>query len=100
MEEAEALKDDKGTTNEDNENKQDLCSGTSAEENKMDESDPFGLNAFMSNAKKDERVKGKKNTLAKMRKEEEEGNKSFLKGQRESLIICLEIAARRYKTPW
>ncbi|KAF2307011.1 hypothetical protein GH714_023286 [Hevea brasiliensis] len=101
IEDAAALKDEKGaTTDEDSENRQDLSSGSSADESKMDESDPFGLDAFMSNKpKKDKRTKGKKDPLAKMRKEEEE-NKSFLKAQRESLIICLEIASRRYKTPW
>lgn len=100
-EEAATLNDLKETTNEDNENKLDVCLGASAEGNKMDESDPFGLDAFMSHTKKDERAKGKTDTLAKMRKEEDqEGKKSFLKGQRESLIICLEIAARRYKIPW
>lgn len=55
----------------------------------MDESDPFGLDAFTSKPKKDERAKGKKDTLPKIQKEEE--NKSFLKALRESLIICLEM---------
>ncbi|XP_065852883.1 uncharacterized protein [Euphorbia lathyris] len=90
IEEAAALEDEAGTS--------DLSSGPSAEENK--ESDPFGLDALMIPAKKDEKAKGKKETLAKMRKEDEEENKRFLKAQRESLIICLEIAAHRYKTPW
>jgi hypothetical protein len=64
-------------------------------------SDPFGLDALIpSTVKKDEKVKGKKDTPVKVREEEEEESKRFLKYQREALITCLEIAARRYKIPW
>lgn len=67
-----------------------------------EESDPFGLDALIpSTSKKDDKSKGKRVTLAKARKgEEEEETKRFLRSQREALISCLEIAANRYRTPW
>ncbi|KAF8017797.1 hypothetical protein BT93_H2867 [Corymbia citriodora subsp. variegata] len=61
--------------------------------NNKEELDPFGLDALIPS-------KAKKDTAAKIRKEEEDEDKRFLKSQREALIVCLEIAARRYKTPW
>ncbi|KAK8633929.1 hypothetical protein V6N13_014761 [Hibiscus sabdariffa] len=73
----------------------------SAEENNKDESDPFGLDALIPRSgKKDDRAKGKKDVTTKSRKDDEEDTKRFLKSKREALISCLEIAARRYKTPW
>ncbi|KAL4377830.1 hypothetical protein GQ457_02G033940 [Hibiscus cannabinus] len=73
----------------------------SAEENNKDESDPFGLDALIPRSgKKDDRAKGKKDVTIKSRKDDEEDTKRFLKSKREALISCLEIAARRYKTPW
>ncbi|OIT40073.1 PREDICTED: uncharacterized protein LOC109237270 isoform X1 [Nicotiana attenuata] len=67
-----------------------------------EESDPFGLDALIpSTSKKDDKSKGKRVTLAKARKgEEEEETKRFLRSQREAMISCLEIAANRYRTPW
>lgn len=67
-----------------------------------EESDPFGLDALIpSTSKIDDKSKGKRVTLAKARKgEEEEETKRFLRSQREALISCLEIAANRYRTPW
>lgn len=77
-----------------------MAAAVQAEENHEDEADPFGLDAFIpKKIKKDDRTKGKKDTGAKI-KEDEEENKRFLKMQREALITCLEIAAHRYKTPW
>ncbi|KAG8377838.1 hypothetical protein BUALT_Bualt08G0075200 [Buddleja alternifolia] len=67
-----------------------------AEENKEEEPDPFGLDALIS---KDEKSKSKKEALSGSKKDDEE-EKRFLKSQREALISCLEIAAKRYKTPW
>ncbi|KAJ8770199.1 hypothetical protein K2173_011534 [Erythroxylum novogranatense] len=68
---------------------------------RKDESDPFGLDAFIpSTVKKDERAKAKKGTAARIRKDDEEETRRFLKSQREALISCLEIAANRYRTPW
>lgn len=62
--------------------------------------DPFGLDALIPNtSKKDEKVKGRREAMEKNKKEEDE-SKRFLKAHREALISCLEIAARRYKTPW
>lgn len=64
------------------------------------ESDPFGLDALISDGlRKDENTKEKKET-SKSQEEEEDERKKFLRLQREALIICLEIAAKRYKTPW
>ncbi|KAL5768161.1 hypothetical protein ACOSQ2_014944 [Xanthoceras sorbifolium] len=101
VEEAVALKDETEMTNEDGSDEQEMPLGIVSEENKKDESDPFGLDALIpSKMKKDDRTKGKKDSVVKVRKEEEEENKRFLKSQREALITCLEIAARRYKTPW
>lgn len=100
LEEAAALKDEAEKTNEDSKNKQDMPPAVQAEENHKDEADPFGLDAFIpKRIKKDDRTKGKKETGAKI-KEDEEEYKRFLKSQREALITCLEIAAHRYKTPW
>ncbi|KAJ6794456.1 uncharacterized protein M6B38_232745 [Iris pallida] len=63
-------------------------------------SDPFGLDALIpSKLKKDERSR-EKEVVALKRKAEEEELKRFIKSQREALLLCLETAARRYKTPW
>lgn len=63
-------------------------------------SDPFGLDALLpSTSKKDERSKVKEVTAVNRRAEEEE-SKGFIKSQREVLLLCLEIAAKRYKVPW
>lgn len=68
---------------------------------RQEELDPFGLDAFLPGSlKKGERAKGKNDVASKARKDEEIETKSFLKGQREALISCLEIAAHRYKIPW
>ncbi|KAK1415053.1 hypothetical protein QVD17_30823 [Tagetes erecta] len=68
----------------------------------QEESDPFGLDALIPNASKSEKVKVKLDAEAtsKFRKEEDEEAKRFLKSRREALILCLEIAAKRYKIPW
>jgi hypothetical protein len=72
----------------------------SEENEEEEESDPFGLDAFMSSSvNKGGKTKEKKDAAARM-KEEVEENKRFIRSQREALITCLEIAARRYKTPW
>ncbi|XP_050221786.1 uncharacterized protein LOC126671979 [Mercurialis annua] len=100
IEEAEALQEETETNDKDSKNKHDPSSGDSAEENLKSESDPFGLDALLCTTKKEDRAKGKKGSLSKTGKEDEEENKRFLKGHRESLITCLEIAARRYKLAW
>ncbi|KAK7278237.1 hypothetical protein RJT34_23263 [Clitoria ternatea] len=70
-------------------------------DNNGEEADPFGLDALIpGSAKKGEKSKAKNEAAVKIRKEDEEETKRFLKSQREALITCLEIAARRYKTPW
>ncbi|KAK7376314.1 hypothetical protein VNO78_34780 [Psophocarpus tetragonolobus] len=68
-------------------------------DNDGEEADPFGLDALIS-TKKGEKLKGKNEAVVKIRMEDEEETKRYLKSQREALITCLEIAARRYKTPW
>ncbi|KAL0317166.1 UNVERIFIED_CONTAM: hypothetical protein Sangu_2130900 [Sesamum angustifolium] len=63
--------------------------------------DPFGLDALISDApKKEEKSKGKKDSLPHNKKDDDEDKRTSLKSQREALICCLEIAAKRYKTPW
>ncbi|KAL0913702.1 hypothetical protein M5K25_017181 [Dendrobium thyrsiflorum] len=62
--------------------------------------DPFGLDALLlPTGKKNEKPKGKE-IAALNKKSEEEEHKRFIKAQREGLLLCLEIAARRYKIPW
>lgn len=70
----------------------------SSEDSNKEGFDPFGLDALILK-KNDEKAKGKKDGAAKYREEEDE-NKRFLKCQREALVLCLEIAAKRYKLPW
>ncbi|KAK9292172.1 hypothetical protein L1049_020131 [Liquidambar formosana] len=101
IEEAAALKDEIKVLDADDQEKQDKSLVTSPKANNKEETDPFGLDALIPGTiKKDEKPKGKKDAAAKIRKEEEEEAKRFLTSQREALIICLEIAAQRYKTPW
>lgn len=70
-------------------------------DNDGEEADPFGLDALIpSSTKRSEKLKAKNEAAVKIRVEDEEETKRFLKSQREALITCLEIAARRYKTPW
>ncbi|XP_020593705.1 uncharacterized protein LOC110033888 isoform X3 [Phalaenopsis equestris] len=62
--------------------------------------DPFGLDALLLHAgKKNEKSRGKE-VAALNKKADEEEHKKFVKAQREVLLLCLEIAARRYKVPW
>lgn len=82
----------------DNQSKEEMPSA-SFENSKKEEFDPFGLDALILN-KNDEKAKGKKDGAAKYRKGEDDENKRFLKCQREALVLCLEIAAKRYKLPW
>lgn len=83
------------------ESHRDNTSASSIPEAKEEEPDPFGLDALIpSTSKKDDKAKGKRELVAKNKKSEEEEARKFLRGQREALISCLEIAARRYKTPW
>ncbi|XP_070676402.1 uncharacterized protein [Malus domestica] len=97
-EEAAVLEDDTNLANEDVPTKQDVTSAAPAENND-EESDPFGLDAFLTPAstKKDDKTKGKTDNMITR---EEEETKRFLRSKREALVLCLEIAARCYKTPW
>ncbi|KAA8534632.1 hypothetical protein F0562_032109 [Nyssa sinensis] len=99
IEEAAALKGEAEVADAGSQMKQDPSFVASSVENNK-ELDPFGLDSLIpSTLKKDEKSKGKE-AAAKIRKGEEEETKRFLKSHREALIPCLEIAARRYKTPW
>ncbi|URD74903.1 hypothetical protein MUK42_07943 [Musa troglodytarum] len=70
-------------------------------ETKNHVSDPFGLDVLLpSKSKKDKRARGKDVTSSNQREEEAEEPRRFIKYQREALLLCLEIAARRYKVPW
>ncbi|PUZ78290.1 hypothetical protein GQ55_1G441600 [Panicum hallii var. hallii] len=63
-------------------------------------SDPFGLDDLLANKpKKSERAR-EKEVAALNSKADEDDSKRFLKSQREALLKCLEIAARRYRIPW
>lgn len=65
-----------------------------------EEPDPFGLDALISNTPaKEEKLNGKKEPSSNSRKEDDEKGR-FLKLQRQALLLCLESAAKRYKTPW
>ncbi|KAL7587065.1 hypothetical protein Lser_V15G35737 [Lactuca serriola] len=104
IEEAAALKDDSEMVESDSQTEQHSSSNPMPESSIKEESDPFGLDALIPNAsKKDEKVKAKldaESTASKIRKEEDDEAKRFLKLERAALILCLEIAAKRYKIPW
>uniref|UniRef100_A0A1D1YHK7 Extracellular sulfatase SULF-1 n=2 Tax=Anthurium amnicola TaxID=1678845 RepID=A0A1D1YHK7_9ARAE len=71
----------------------------STEVNK-ESSDPFGLDELLSDSsRKGGKARGRKEAAMSKLKVDEE-HKRFLRSQREALILCLEIAARRYKIPW
>lgn len=100
MEDAAALKDQKEIKDYDAHIIDGISLKALVENSDKQEPDPFGLDALIPSCagKKGEKSKGKKEELTKIMEEEEA--KRFLKSQREALISCLEIAARRYKTPW
>ncbi|XP_073297553.1 uncharacterized protein [Primulina huaijiensis] len=97
MEEAVNLKEEPGMVNADEKMNEVSTHATSEQHEELD---PFGLDRLITNTtKKDEKSKGKNEPLTRSKKDEEE-NRIFLKSQREALISCVEIAAKRYKTPW
>jgi hypothetical protein len=98
-----------GTT----ENKTDHCVPTAASNSVPDDSthaaasdlreessDPFGLDDLLERKSKKSEKAREKTVAALNRKADEEKSKRFLKSQREALLKCLEIAARRYRMPW
>lgn len=102
IEEAEALaKDENEVADREEQEPGNMASTASPEPDKKEESDPFGLDALLppSTTKKEERTKGKKEAAA-LNKTAVDESKISLKWRREALILCLEIAARRYKIPW
>ena len=63
-------------------------------------SDPFGLDDLLANKpKKSERAR-EKEVAALNSKADADDSKRVLRSQREALLKCLEIAARRYRIPW
>lgn len=104
MEEAAALKDESEAVEAKCHTEQQASVNPIPESSFKEESDPFGLDALIPNAsRKNEKVKTKLDaeaTASKLRLEEDEESKRFLKSEREALILCLEIAAKRYKIPW
>lgn len=97
MEEAVNLKEEPKLVNADEKMNEVSPHATSEQHEELD---PFGLDRLITNTtKKDEKSKGKNEPLTRS-KEDEEENKRFLKSQREALISCVEIAAKRYKIPW
>ncbi|XP_051133466.1 uncharacterized protein LOC127253078 isoform X2 [Andrographis paniculata] len=65
-----------------------------------EELDPFGLDALISNAPTKAEKREAKEVPSNSRQDDEVYNRRILKSRREALISCLEIAAKRYKTPW
>uniref|UniRef100_A0A0E0CT77 Uncharacterized protein n=1 Tax=Oryza meridionalis TaxID=40149 RepID=A0A0E0CT77_9ORYZ len=63
-------------------------------------SDPFGLDGLLEHKSKKSEKAREKTVAALNRKADEDESKRFLKSQREVLLKCLEIAARRYRIPW
>uniref|UniRef100_A0A0D9VMT0 Uncharacterized protein n=1 Tax=Leersia perrieri TaxID=77586 RepID=A0A0D9VMT0_9ORYZ len=63
-------------------------------------SDPFGLDGLLEHKSKKSEKAREKTFAALNRKSDEEESKRFLRSQREALLKCLEIAARRYRIPW
>ncbi|GER38080.1 aldolase-type TIM barrel family protein [Striga asiatica] len=92
-EEAVALKNEAGELNADGQLNKELSPVTFNEE----ADDPYGLDALIS---KEEKTNRKKVPLSNSVKDDEQQSRRLLKLQREALVSCLEIAAKRYKTPW
>ncbi|KAJ0963604.1 hypothetical protein J5N97_028726 [Dioscorea zingiberensis] len=85
---------------EENNNLDSSTPSAAPSESIKDASDPFGLDALLpSMPKKDEKAREKVVAFLNRQTDEEE-SKRFVKSKREALLLCLEIAARRYKTPW
>lgn len=71
-----------------------------ASNSREESSDPFGLDGLLEH-KSNKSEKAREKTVAALnRKADEDESKRFLKSQREALLKCLEIAARRYRIPW
>ncbi|XP_071732563.1 uncharacterized protein [Rutidosis leptorrhynchoides] len=104
IEEAAALKDELEAVEAKGKTEQQTYVNPKTESSLKDESDPFGLDALIPDtSRKNEKMKPKSDaeaTSSKIRKEEDEESKMLLKSEREALILCLEIAAKRYKLPW
>uniref|UniRef100_A0A0D9Z099 Uncharacterized protein n=1 Tax=Oryza glumipatula TaxID=40148 RepID=A0A0D9Z099_9ORYZ len=71
-----------------------------ASNSREESSDPFGLDGLLEHKSKKSEKAREKTVAALNRKADEDESKRFLKSQREALLKCLEIAARRYRIPW
>lgn len=96
MEEAAAFKEEKEEANAGNQSKKENPASSSVDRVE-DDADPFGLDALIS---KEEKPNGKKESISTISRKEDEESRIFLKLQRDALLLCLESAAKRYKTPW
>ncbi|XP_019192614.1 PREDICTED: uncharacterized protein LOC109186887 [Ipomoea nil] len=95
IEEAAALEDEMPPANVNGQTNKGEPPCPENEINNKEEQDPFGLDALIpSTSKKEDKAKA-----VKEKKEPDEA-KRLLKSKREAWISCLEIAAKRYKTPW
>jgi len=66
----------------------------------VEESDPFGLSAFLpKRSKKEERLKKKLDEEAASKRAQEEAGR-LLRERREALLQCLKIAAEHYRLTW
>lgn len=83
-----------------NTSSQDVPSSASLMSSDHAVSDPFGLDALLTSASKKDEKSREKEVASLNRKAEEEETKRFNKSQKEALLLCLEIAARRYRIPW
>uniref|UniRef100_A0A0E0K701 Uncharacterized protein n=1 Tax=Oryza punctata TaxID=4537 RepID=A0A0E0K701_ORYPU len=73
---------------------------SAASNSREESSDPFGLDGLLEHKSKKSEKAREKMVAALNRKADEDESKRFLKSQREALLKCLEIAARRYRIPW
>ncbi|KAF3319887.1 hypothetical protein FCM35_KLT21832 [Carex littledalei] len=78
------------------------ASGTGTETKEEDNAlaDPFGLDDLFANESKKHEKSRAKEVSNLNKKEEEDESKRFMILQREALLKCLEIAAKRYRIPW
>lgn len=98
VDEATAFKDETTKESSSDGHKNDELPQATLNDLEVEEPDPFGLDALIS--KKEDKPKGSKDSLSNSKKDDEQENMISLKSQREALITCLEIAAKRYNMPW
>ncbi|KAM0945075.1 hypothetical protein DsansV1_C10g0098651 [Dioscorea sansibarensis] len=85
---------------EENHNPEEGTQSSALDESNKGASDPFGLDALLPSTLRKEEKSREKAVASLNRQTDEEESKRFIKSKREALLLCLEIAARRYKIPW